>query len=51
MDLVISVPDSGTAAALGFAEEAGIPFEEGLMKPLCGPDLHSAHPKDAGVGG
>jgi len=32
VDLVISVPDSGTAAALGFAEEAGIPFEEGLMK-------------------
>jgi amidophosphoribosyltransferase len=31
-DLVISVPDSGTAAALGYAEEAGLPFEEGLMK-------------------
>jgi amidophosphoribosyltransferase len=31
-DLVISVPDSGTAAARGFAEESGIPFEEGLMK-------------------
>ncbi|NLG33066.1 MAG: amidophosphoribosyltransferase [Syntrophomonadaceae bacterium] len=31
-DLVISVPDSGTAAALGFAREAGLPFEEGLMK-------------------
>ncbi|MGS0745119.1 amidophosphoribosyltransferase [Syntrophomonas erecta subsp. sporosyntropha] len=31
-DLVISVPDSGTASALGFAEEAGLPFEEGLMK-------------------
>lgn len=32
VDLVISVPDSGTAAALGFAEEADLPFEEGLMK-------------------
>lgn len=32
VDLVISVPDSGTAAALGFAEQAGLPFEEGLMK-------------------
>lgn len=31
-DLVISVPDSGTASALGYAEEAGLPFEEGLMK-------------------
>jgi len=31
-DLVISVPDSGTSAALGYAEEAGLPFEEGLMK-------------------
>ncbi|MDD2620363.1 MAG: amidophosphoribosyltransferase [Syntrophomonadaceae bacterium] len=31
-DMVISVPDSGTAAALGYAEEAGLPFEEGLMK-------------------
>lgn len=31
-DLVISVPDSGTSSALGYAEEAGLPFEEGLMK-------------------
>lgn len=31
-DLVIPVPDSGTAAARGYAEAAGIPFEEGLMK-------------------
>ncbi|MEN6461202.1 MAG: amidophosphoribosyltransferase [Syntrophomonas sp.] len=31
-DMVISVPDSGTAAAMGFAEESGLPFEEGLMK-------------------
>ena len=32
VDIVISVPDSGTAAARGYAEESGIPFEEGLMK-------------------
>jgi len=32
VDLVISVPDSGNAAARGYAEESGIPFEEGLMK-------------------
>lgn len=31
-DIVISVPDSGTTAARGFAEESDIPFEEGLMK-------------------
>ncbi|MCL6611838.1 MAG: amidophosphoribosyltransferase [Peptococcaceae bacterium] len=32
VDLVIPVPDSGTTAARGYAEESGIPFEEGLMK-------------------
>lgn len=31
-DLVISVPDSGTPAAEGFAQEAGIPFGTGLIK-------------------
>jgi amidophosphoribosyltransferase len=31
-DLVISVPDSGTTAALGYSQESGIPFAEGLMK-------------------
>lgn len=31
-DLVISVPDSGTTAALGYASEAGIPYAEGLIK-------------------
>ncbi|MGI6549715.1 MAG: amidophosphoribosyltransferase [Syntrophomonadales bacterium] len=31
-DIVIAVPDSGTSAALGFAEESGIKFEEGLIK-------------------
>lgn len=31
-DLVISVPDSGTVAALGFSYESGVPFAEGLMK-------------------
>ena len=32
VDLVIPVPDSGTSAARGYAEQSGIPFEEGLMK-------------------
>jgi len=31
-DLVISVPDSATAAAVGYAQESGIPYGEGLMK-------------------
>ena len=44
-DLVIGAPDSGVAPALGFAEEAGLPFGDWCdQKPLCGADLHSAHP-------
>ncbi len=31
-DLVIPVPDSGRGAALGYSEESGIPFEEGLIR-------------------
>src|SRR4029077_19778391 len=31
-DMVIPFPDSGTPAAIGYAEEAGIPFREALMK-------------------
>ena len=31
-DLVIGVPDSATAAAIGYAHESGIPYAEGLMK-------------------
>ncbi|RJQ53028.1 MAG: amidophosphoribosyltransferase [Actinobacteria bacterium] len=31
-DLVIGVPDSGTSAAIGYAETSGIPFGEGLIK-------------------
>lgn len=31
-DLVIAVPDSGLPAAMGYAEEAGIPFEMGLIR-------------------
>jgi amidophosphoribosyltransferase len=31
-DLVFSVPDSSNSAALGFAEEAGIPFELALIR-------------------
>jgi amidophosphoribosyltransferase len=31
-DLVIGVPDSGVPAAVGYAQESGIPFGEGLVK-------------------
>jgi len=31
-DVVIPVPDSGMPAALGYAEEAGIPFDIGLIR-------------------
>ncbi|MEM8553978.1 MAG: amidophosphoribosyltransferase [Pseudomonadota bacterium] len=31
-DLVCPVPDSGTPAAIGFAQESGIPFELGIVR-------------------
>ncbi len=31
-DIVVPVPDSGNAAALGFAEESGIPFEMAFVR-------------------
>lgn len=31
-DLVIATPESGTPAAVGYAEESGIPYGQGLMK-------------------
>ena len=31
-DIVIPVPDSARPAALGYAQELGVPFEEGLLK-------------------
>ncbi len=31
-DIVMSVPDSSNAAALGFSRESGIPFEHGLIR-------------------
>jgi len=31
-DLVIGVPDSATAAGIGYAKHSGIPFTEGLLK-------------------
>jgi len=31
-DIVVPVPDSGNAAALGYAEQSGLPFEMGLVR-------------------
>ncbi len=31
-DMVIAVPDSGVPAAIGFSQESGIPYAEGLIK-------------------
>ncbi len=31
-DVVIGVPDSATAAAVGYSQQSGIPFSEGLVK-------------------
>ncbi len=31
-DIVVPVPDSGVAAALGYAKKSGIPFETGLIR-------------------
>jgi amidophosphoribosyltransferase len=31
-DVVIAVPDSGSIAAMGFAQESGLPFEIGLVR-------------------
>jgi len=31
-DVVIPVPDSGVAAAIGYARESGIPYDQGLMR-------------------
>jgi amidophosphoribosyltransferase len=31
-DVVIPIPDSGTAVAMGYAEQCGLPFREGLLR-------------------
>ncbi|KAG6547056.1 hypothetical protein Mapa_011306 [Marchantia paleacea] len=32
-DVVIAVPDSGVVATLGYAAKAGVPFQQGLIRP------------------
>ena len=50
-DLVMPIPDSGTPAAIGFAKESGIPYEEGLdQEPLRRADVHPAGPGAAPAG-
>ena len=42
------VPESGTPAAAGYAEESGIPFGQGFVKnAYVGPHLHPAQPDPA----
>ena len=31
-DIVVPIPDSGTSAAIGFAEQSGIPFDMGMVR-------------------
>jgi amidophosphoribosyltransferase len=31
-DVVVPIPDSGTSAAIGFAEQSGIPFDMGMVR-------------------
>jgi amidophosphoribosyltransferase len=51
-DLVIGVPDSGVPAAIGYAQEMGLPLSEGLVKnryvgrTFIQPDQHS---REAGI--
>ena len=33
VDLVVPVPDSGVPAAIGYAQQSGIPFELGIIQP------------------
>ena len=42
-DVVVPVPDSGVCAAIGFAEESGIPMRVGLIRNhYVGPHVHRA---------
>jgi amidophosphoribosyltransferase len=49
-DVVVPVPDGGTPAAIGYAQQSGIPVRAGHHpQPLCGPHLHRADPVDPGL--
>jgi amidophosphoribosyltransferase len=50
-DLVIGVPDSGIPAAIGFSQESGIPYGDGLIKNrYVGRTFIQPDPGDAGSG-
>ena len=42
VDIVVPVPDSGVPAAIGFAEQSGIPFDLTDKKPLHREDVYRA---------
>jgi len=47
-DIVVPVPDSGNSAALGYAEQSGLPFEMGLVRSqLRRTDVYRAAPVDS----
>ncbi len=48
-DLVTGVPDSGLAAAMGYAQACGLPFALAIHKNSYGEELLSNPPKGAGV--
>lgn len=46
-DVVVGVPDSGMAAAAGYAEASGIPFDMGFIKKqICRKKLHCSYSRD-----
>jgi amidophosphoribosyltransferase len=51
-DLVIGVPDSGVPAAIGYAQEMGLPLSEAMVKnryvgrTFIQPDQHSRQSRD-----
>ena len=40
-DMVIGVPDSGTTAAIGYAEQPAFPSGRVYKKPICGKNFHT----------
>ncbi|MBO0150369.1 amidophosphoribosyltransferase, partial [Vibrio sp. Vb2424] len=32
VDVIVPIPDSGVPAAIGFAQESGVPFELGIIR-------------------
>lgn len=49
-DIVVGVPESGNAAALGYSLQSGIPLCTALCKELlCRPYLHQAEAEQPGV--